>query len=266
MSPRTSSGDWEPQYDSRYRVYLDGNSSVYNNYIVASGTCFGCRQWPGGTLNSYTTSQPMMYALGPPYTPLRDNDLGATIKRHTAYGRFLLSTVQASGYGGTGVLTSIDNNANLGTQAVNTYGANSPGGVVVGDAYGLGLAHGIVLAIVALVLAPIDLILGSGRLLASFPLLHALVSVLYLLMLVAGFGIGIRASGEYVVSQHFATGHQIIGFIAFFVAVLLLGLGIALHVGRAMSSADGRGRGALAGLHMWGMRLLWVLILIDGGL
>lgn len=265
VSPRLGTGDTEPRFDSNYHVRLNGNSTIYGSYIVASGTCVNCRSWPGGILNSNTNSQPMMYALGPSYAaPLASNDQGVTLQKHTAYGRFLLSTLQATGYGGTGALTSIDNQVNTGTQPVNTYGANSPNGVVINDRDSLGLAHGIVLAVAALVLAPVDIVLGSGRLLASFPLVHAFCSLLYLLLLVAGLGTGIRASYEYVATQQFATAHQVLGFIAFFVGLLLLGLGIALHVGRALSSSGERG--IVAVVHKWGTRFLWLLILIDGGL
>ncbi|KIH86401.1 hypothetical protein SPBR_08468 [Sporothrix brasiliensis 5110] len=265
VSPRLGTGNTEPQFDGNYRVWLNGNSTVYGSYMIASGTCFNCRSWPGGSLNSFTTSQPMMYALGPSYaTALASNDQGVTLQKHEAYGRYLMSTIQATGYGGTGVLTSIDNQANTGTQPVNTYGANSPNGVVLNDRDGLGLAHGIVLAIAALVLAPVDILLGSGRLLARFPLVHALGSLLYLLLLVAGLGTGVRASFEYVATRHFATAHQVIGFITFFMGLVLLGLGMALHVGRALSSSGERG--IVAAVHTWGTRFLWVLLLIDGGL
>lgn len=264
ISPRLASGDWEPQFDPDYRVHLNSNSSVLGEYMIASGTCVNCRTWTGGSLNTNTNAQPMMYALGPAGTGLASNDQGVTIERHTAYGRFLLNTIQATGYGGTGALTSVDNSVNSGTQQINTYGANSPGGVIVGDHDGLGLAHGIVLAVAALVLAPIDLILGSGRVLSGFPLAHAVCSLLYLLLLIAGLGTGIRASGEYVVTQNFRTAHQVLGFITFFMGLLLLGLGIALHVGRALSSSGERGVVGIA--HKWGTRFLWVLILIDGGL
>ncbi|CAK7205418.1 hypothetical protein SEUCBS139899_008189 [Sporothrix eucalyptigena] len=265
VSPRLGTGDTEPQFDSNYHVRLNGNSTVYGSYIVASGTCVNCRSWAGGYLNSNTNSQPMMYALGPSTSShIASNDQGVTIQKHTAYGRFLLSTIQATGYGGTGALTSIDNQVNTGTQPVNTYGANSPNGVIVGDSDSLGLAHGITMAVAALVLAPIDVILGGGRLLSSFPLIHAVCSLLYLLLLIAGLGTGIKASAEYVATQQFATAHQVLGFITFFVALLLLGLGIALHVGRALSSSGERGVVGLA--HKWGIRFLWLLMLIDGGL
>lgn len=265
VSPRLSTGDTEPQFDSNYHVRLNSNSTIYGSYIVASGTCVNCRSWPGGALNSNTNNQPMMYALGPAYAAhLASNNQGVTLQKHEAYGRFLMSTIQATGYGGTGALTSVDNQVNTGTQPVNTYGANSANGVVINDRDGLGLAHGIVLAIAALVLAPMDIILGSGRLLSSFPLIHAVCSLLYLLMLIAGLGTGIRASFEYVATSHFGTAHQVLGFITFFMGLLLLGLGIALHVGRALSSSGERG--VVAVIHKWGTRFLWLLILIDGGL
>ncbi|CAK7222518.1 hypothetical protein SCUCBS95973_004868 [Sporothrix curviconia] len=268
ISPRLATGDTEPQFDRNYRVRLDGNSSVDGSYMVVSGTCINCRSWAGGSLNSYTNGQPMMYALGPSTASgtsrIASNDQGVTLQKHTAYGRFLLSTIQATGYGGTGVLTSINNQVNTGTQPVNTYGANSPNGVVLGDHDTLGLAHGITMAVVALVLAPVDVILGSGRLLAGFPLIHAICSLFYLFLMIAGLGTGIKASAEYVVTQHFATAHQVLGFIAFFLGLLLLGLGIALQVGRALSSVGERGIVAVA--HRWGIRFLWLLVLIDGGI
>ncbi|CAK7211379.1 hypothetical protein SBRCBS47491_001106 [Sporothrix bragantina] len=268
ISPRLASGDREPQFDRSYRVRLDGNSTVDGSYMVVSGTCFNCRSWAGGSLDSNTNNQPMMYALGPSTASgtsrIASNDQGVTLQKHTAYGRYLMSTIQATGYGGTGVLTSIDNQVNTGTQPVNTYGTNSPNGVVIGDHDTLGLAHGIIMGVATLVLAPVDVILGGGRLLASFPLIHAICSLFYLLLLIAGLGTGIKASAEYVATQHFSTAHQVLGFIAFFLGLVLLGLGIALHVGRALSSAGERGIVAVA--HKWGIRFLWVLMLIEGGL
>ncbi len=194
--------------------------------MIASGTCVGCRAWPGGFLNAATTQQPMIWALGPD-VPLASNDVRVGLKKHVAYGHYLANTIQATGFGGTGAISNggLDNN-----------GLNSAGAVMVGGVNGVyresdhsQLAHGIVMVVATLVLAPLDMI--AAAVLARWPALHLAASALLFATTVVGFALGIKISALYIA----VSGLRVFSF-SFF---SFFGWGIFLQVTETVE--EGRG-------------------------
>jgi len=60
-----------------------------DNYVVKA-TCKGCLSFPGGKLDTHSTAQPFIYAVGP-NIPLASNDLSVGLRRHIGYGSFPIS-------------------------------------------------------------------------------------------------------------------------------------------------------------------------------
>ena len=87
--PRIASG-LGTRHVSDYHIHLNTISTTYSGYLVARGTCAGCRTWIRSSLHRCTASKPMMYADGPVFPPLADNDQSRSIP-HAAASRSILS-------------------------------------------------------------------------------------------------------------------------------------------------------------------------------
>lgn len=69
-------------------------------------------------------------------------------------------------------------------------------GAIISDSDGTQFAHGIVMVIATLVLAPVDMLVGA--VLQRWPVAHMVTSVLLFLATVVGFGLGIKISALYI--------------------------------------------------------------------
>ena len=72
-------------------------------------------------------------------------------------------------------------------------------------------------------------------------------------------------------SQKFTTPHQILGFITVAVAVFQMVFSILRYAAKRRALAQGQDRrqpptGPVASIHLWGGRLLWLLLLVNCGL
>ena len=102
-------------------------------------------------------------------------------------GHFTVDMIQATGPGGAAILTTVNPNI--------TTGAALAGGIH-DDVDKGSVDHGMIMAIVALAIAPVDMITASA--LRRFPVLHIITSTGYLAFMIAGIALGIKISGEYI--------------------------------------------------------------------
>ena len=101
--------------------------------------------------------------------------------------------VQATGPGGTDVFAT--------AARTFTSGASLADGTYKLDSKSASLAHGLVMVIATLVLAPIDIITASA--LRRWPVLHMVTSFVFLAFVLVGMGLGIILSMLYIaVSAH----------------------------------------------------------------
>jgi len=98
-----------------------------------------------------------------------------------------MNTIQATGPGDISVLTSVNPNVTTGASRV---------GDIHDDSNRASLAHGLAMVVAALVVAPVDLITAGA--LRRWPVLHAITAVCYFAIVIAGFGIGIKISAQYL--------------------------------------------------------------------
>ncbi len=85
VSPRLASGNSEPTYTKDVTVTLMPGHGVVNGTVVVNGRCTGCRKWNGGAVDVKSTTQPMIYAVGPD-EGFRSNAPDAGLRRHGDYG------------------------------------------------------------------------------------------------------------------------------------------------------------------------------------
>ena len=201
-----------------------------------------------------------------------------------------MNTQQAVGPGGQDLLNGLDHTITTG--AVMSEDIQS-------DFDKPALSHGLLMAVVTLAVAPLDFL--ATNVLRRWPLLNLLTFSVYLILLCAGLGVGVRISGEYLAvslsllplpallwrvhrtltagiffeptiqSQKFTTPHQLLGFITVALAVFQLVFTILHYAARRRALAQGQDRrqpatGPLASIHTWGGRLLWLLLLVNCGL
>jgi hypothetical protein len=100
-----------------------------------------------------------------------------------------MDIAQATGPGGTDLLLGLD-------ATTKSDGAQLVGGLVADTSNHGGLAHGIVMALATLVVAPID-VLTAGAL-SRWPVLHIITSTVMTAFLLAGMGLGIQMSRLYI--------------------------------------------------------------------
>lgn len=173
--------------------------------------------------------------------------------------------------------------------------AQSNGAALVGtiqnDADNAHTAHGLVMVVATLAVAPVDAVAAS--LLRKWPILHILTSVVYLVFIVTGMALGVITSKEYILvslvyaagwipvaarltgnftqqTQNFNTGHQLFGFVIVALMALVGIFGTAHRL--IVASARRRDQqppeksSLVRHIHMWSGRLIWVLLVINTGL
>lgn len=255
VSPRYSTGETEPAYNSTMKVAIAG-STVNNGTFTVAGTCSGCRQW-----GSDSSTQPFILAWGADADFLATDDLATRVKQHSGYGHFEMDIKQATGPGGTDMLLALD-----ATNSSN--GARLDGDLQADTSNHGGLAHGVVMALATLVIAPVDVLTASA--LSRWPVLHVITSTGMTAFLLAGMGLGIQMSRLYVATQQYRTAHQILGLLAIVALFLVAILGVVYRL--VVKSAHRRGQqppeksGLLGKVHRWVGRVVWVIMLVNNGL
>ena len=88
-----------PEHTDSVKVDILEGSGVFNNLFIVNAMCTGCRSWGGNSLNLKSTSQPMIWAIGPAWS-LASDDLNAPIRQHQVFDHFTLDLVAATGTAG----------------------------------------------------------------------------------------------------------------------------------------------------------------------
>lgn len=101
---------------------------------------------------------------------------------------------QATGPGGTDMLLALG-------ATKSSDGAHLDGDLQADTGNHGGLAHGVVMALATLVVAPIDVLTASA--LSRWPVLHIITSTVMMAFLLAGMGLGIQMSRLYIVVSLF---------------------------------------------------------------
>lgn len=111
ISPRLGKGHVMPEYYPNVTVTalagsgITGGDADNGDYIV-NAHCANCRQWSSGSIDTTSTKQPMIYAIGDAHGFFQTGDVNAIIKQHQAEGQFTMDLNAATGSGGVPTDTS----------------------------------------------------------------------------------------------------------------------------------------------------------------
>jgi hypothetical protein len=148
--------------------------------FVLNAVCRDCRVWRGGVLDVNNLASPMIYAFGPADS-LQSDDISASLKRHTRYGKFDMNLVAATGKGEVPAPSTGLNGVVLREGPVKDHHRKS-------------LAHAILGCLALFVLWPLN-VLAAGFL--RNIKIHVGLSIFILVFLIASFGLGISISSQF---------------------------------------------------------------------
>ncbi|KAL8828873.1 MAG: hypothetical protein Q9170_006411 [Blastenia crenularia] len=99
VSPRIGTGNVEPSEYKSNTMYVEAQNGtgIKDGRYVVNVICHNCRGWSTGEIDFNSTSQPMMYAIGPDDLNLNSNSKSAALRRHDVYGSFKLDLIAARG-------------------------------------------------------------------------------------------------------------------------------------------------------------------------
>ena len=86
ISARTARGHVMPQVVPDIQTQVTNSSVGPDGNMMAEFTCYGCTRWSSGSLDTSSTNQPFIYALGPRDT-LQSDDPNAAIEQHSSKGK-----------------------------------------------------------------------------------------------------------------------------------------------------------------------------------
>ena len=204
LSPRIADGHSEPTYldqgpgernnDSTLVITSLKFGSLPNGLSYTDGSCNKCLSWPGGSLDLTNKQQPFIFAIGPPGIPApqstheNGNNRDASIQRHQFYGHFTMDMTQATSNDSAEVpAPNGDNNTYV------SFAASSAQDTKEDHDYG-SRAHGLVMCVAFVLIMPLGALILR---VFNKVLVHAGVMAFALLLVIIGFGNGVRISMLY---------------------------------------------------------------------
>ena len=187
LSPRLGDGHVMPEHTDSVKVEMLAGSGLINGIFSVNAMCTGCRSWGRGSLDLKSTSQPMIWAIGPAWS-LASDELNAPIRRHQIFDHFSLDLVAATGAAGVPLLgqsnesSSNDDDDDDSSRGHGPRGWNAPSKVV---------AHALLMIGSFLVLFP-----GGYLVLRVFEkvIAHAAVQSVAMLLVIISTGLGVSIS------------------------------------------------------------------------
>ena len=181
-----------------------------------------------------------------------------------------MDMIQATGSGGVPLASNTTSGATL-------------VGPLVKDGDKASKAHGFLMALIALVVIPFDVIIIEFF---KWPKLHIFTSSLVLFLVLTAMGLGIYVSTEYnrvrsprqiyaynelrtlLQSKHFDSAHQVIGFLSIGGLLVLALIGVHLHrMPKTVEKSDqARQIPRSTSIHTWAARCIWFLLIVNNGL
>ncbi|KAL7628365.1 hypothetical protein AAE478_002567 [Parahypoxylon ruwenzoriense] len=247
ISPRSGTGHTMPRHDTTTQIELLEGSGVNGSTMVANVRCGNCGSWSGGSM-SLSSSATDWIAAWKGGEAIDSTDPDAAIGYHDDNEGWRFDLTMAT-------VADDTNPFSAGEQP-----SNSSRGMVEGvftDPQTLILGHGIIMALVMVLLFPI-----GSTLMPVFGkwILHALWQFFSFLLMWVGFGLGIVASQRIQIgfnSTHTAFGTALVCLMT---AQPVLGY---LHHRHFVKN---RRRGTISHAHIWYGRALMTMSIINGGL
>ena len=205
ISTRLGSGHTEPVWTPDYTIHKVYNDTYAPNantvtddgtgVIIAHAMCSNCSRWATGFLDTKSTAQPILFALGP-NTTVRSDSLEASIPRHGLYGRATVDMTEATNYTGWYGRVPAPNVPQFvfppDDTAFATFGATLISQETLSDP--LPGVHATLMCITFVFIFPLGAILM--RFLRQ-ALWHAAIQGIGFVFVIAGFAVGIKVAREY---------------------------------------------------------------------
>ncbi|KAK4457824.1 hypothetical protein QBC42DRAFT_235509 [Cladorrhinum samala] len=260
LSPRRATGHAEPVHDPSIQITFNPFHQPDAQDLRVNGTCHSCRSliraWSTSRTSTDSSSEnflPMIYAFGPNEIFMKTDDLDAPLRRHVGHGKFSIDANAATGPGGVGPLESPAINARPGGDVHVTRTSNK-----------VAVVHGALFVVAAMVFAPFDMM--AAAFLKRWPKVQTVSGAMYLGFALGAFVPGVLVSRQHIMTQKFATGHQILGLLAFILLLANFMLGAGLGYLRKRNDDASKSTSVMDTAHLWTGRLIWVLLLVSGGL
>ncbi|THV94244.1 CBD9-like protein, partial [Aureobasidium pullulans] len=186
-----------------------------------------CTTWSLGTMDTTSTDQPFIFALGPTGSAISSDSTSESIRQHSMYNSFTLDMQQASFSGsdtpalspGSGAASS-ESGSGSGSSSSSSGTAMSSGG---SNTYNM--VHGIFMSIAFVILFPLGvLVLRLGHSVIG----HGIIQALAYCFVIVGLGTGIYLSRQDPSTRNYNSAHQIIGLVLFSL-LAIQALGGLLH-------------------------------------
>jgi Cytochrome domain of cellobiose dehydrogenase/Eukaryotic cytochrome b561 len=219
ISPRIGRHHEEPMYTPAVGVKVLGGTFVDNDTYHINAQCTGCRSWPlalgrRGTIDTESTTQPMIYAIGDDSPFSHTDSQEATIERHIAFGKFAIDLKTATGDAGIPNGTETEAGITRGEGSVNSR---------LGTIF-----HGLIMSACFIVFFPI------GALLIRLPFrlafwLHLMWQCCTVLGVAIGLSLGVYVATNKNKHPKLNTPHQGLGLTVILLVFGQASLGFLLH-------------------------------------
>jgi len=199
LSPRLSTGNTEPTYNSKIDAYKIDFNNASENYIDAANggvmqisfVCRNCTNWSNPPLDLSDTQAPFMFAVG----PISDrsgmrwfNSAAAPLRSHSIWAQFTMDMTVATVQSSDGI--------SVPTLGMSTVGASSKVTALGGQNHDYSSAfHAVVMCLAIGVILPLDGILFK---LFHKVKMHIWFEAVFMLLFLIGLGLGFYVSVLFV--------------------------------------------------------------------
>lgn len=205
ISTRIGTGHSEPVYTPDFeivKVYNDtyapnANTVVEDSQvIIAHAMCRNCSRWATGFLDTKSTEQPMLFALGP-NQEFKEDSPAAGLPRHSMYGTYTMDMTKATNYTGWYGRVPAPNIPDFifppDDTAFASY-ATTPSDDVATMSNPLPTVHGVLMCFAFVIVFPAGAIIMA---VLKQTLWHAAVQGLGFVFVFGAFGVGVKIAKQY---------------------------------------------------------------------
>lgn len=183
FSPRIAKGTYEPEVYEDMRWEVLNGTRLEASYMTFSARCTaGCRNWTDGVLDTSSSRQKAIYALGP-REGMRSNQLDAWLPMHREYGNFEIDLQRTSNSTGAPVLTNRSKNEGARLVGSDNYRREWKS-----------TFHAVFMITAVVGLMPIGALMIQ---LGNWARLHAMNMTLAFIFMIVGAGLGFATSMNY---------------------------------------------------------------------
>ncbi|CAI7654607.1 unnamed protein product [Penicillium glandicola] len=253
VSPRSGVGEIQPLYNEDAQITILNGSGVHDSVITANVRCDTCLTWNGGTEDVNSPSSPWIWAIKYGES-LNSVSLSEDITLHDDHGVMTIDLQKATGG------SSVNPFAQMASVSISS-SEEDPGYAAFRDTANRKLtAHAVLMVLAFVVMFP-SFALGLHIFPSKWTVnIHGTFQLLTLVVVIAGFGIGISLANQIALLDSY---HAIFGMI---IVISLVVFQPAMGMLQHRFFRKTGGKGPFAYMHRWFGRLMMILGIINVGL